>query len=267
MKKRSVILSAFMILVFIFSGCSAIQKLNYKNKDFEFVNKNKLQKVVIQGTRDKGFRFLVKDEKTLENLYNSLSAATPVKEKSELEADYIFEFHGNDNTVRKYYYVAGVGDEENRGNFYDDKHTWYVLNRIDNEIIKNLLVLRKPTSFTTGYYGGIINLVKRVKQDYPDKGIAVMISEDNEMMKYHLSYEIMEFKRQLQEMGVELVRKNTDADVVISIRTMGYNSSVIKLGALVRDNVIRKEKSYYMKSDYKDREWIPKVFENKPEDF
>ena len=267
MKNKLKIISLFLVILFSLSSCKAIQKLTYRNKDFEFVNKSKIEKVVIQGTRDKGFRFLVTDGKTIEDLYDSLSAGMPVSEKSELEPDYIFEFHAYDNTIKKYYYVAGLSNDDTKGNLYNEDSTYYVMNRIDNDLIKNMLVLRKPINFIVGYYGGIETLVKRVKQDYPEKTISVMINEDIEMMKYHLSFEILQFQRELANMGVGFARKNTEADVVINISTKGYNSTMIKLGALVRDNVIKKEKSYYLRNEYKDKVWSSNVYENMPNDF
>lgn len=267
MKSRIKLLSLLFAMIMLFSSCKSIQKLTYRNKDFEFVNKSKIEKVVIQGTRDKGFRFLVTDEKTIKDLYDSLSGGMPVKERSELEPDYIFEFHAYDSSVKKYYYVAGLTGDDTKGNLYNEDSTYYVMNRIDNDLIKNLLVLRKPVNFTTGYYGGIETLVKRVKQDYPERSISVMINEDNEMMKYHLSFEILQFQRELANMGVGFARKLSDADVVINIRTMGYNSTLIKLGAQVKDNVIKKEKNYYLRSEYKDKAWSSNIYESQPEDF
>lgn len=266
-RKKIQIISFLLLMTMVFSSCRTIQKLTYKNTDFEFVNKNNIAKAVIQSTRDKGFRFLVNDENTIKELYNSLSQAMPVDEKSSLDPDYIFEFHFYDNTIKKYYYVAGTSTDDTKGNLYNESKTYFVMNRIDNDIIKNLLALRKPINFTVGYYGGIQTLVKRVKQDYPDKSIAVMINEDNEMMKYHLSYEIKEFQKEVNNMGVNFVTKPSDADVVINIKTAGYNSSVIKLSAQVRDNVIKKERQYYLRNTYKDKAWSSNVYETKPDDF
>lgn len=256
-----------LVMMMLLTSCKSIQRLTYKNQDFEFVNKKMISKVVIQSTRDKGFRFLVTDEKTIAELYNSLSSAMPVGQKKELEPDYIFEFHNYDTTIRKFYYIAGASNDDSKGNLYNDEKTYLVMNRIDNEIIKNLLALRKPAVFSQGYYGGITTLLKRVKQDYPDKSIAVMINEDTEMLKYHLSYEIRDFETELKNMGISLVRKNTDADVVMNVHTVGYNSKLIKIEGEVKDNIIRKEKNYYLRSDYKDKVWSPSIIETRPDDF
>lgn len=267
MKNTSRLICILFSMMIIFSSCEAIHKLTYKNQDFEYVNKKVTAKIVIQSTRDKGFRFVVTDPKTVEELYDSLSSAMPVTEKIPLEPDYIFEFHSFDTTIKKFYYVAGTSKDDTKGNLYNDKKTYVVMNRIDNEIIRNMFSLRKPSDFVNGYYGGIEQIVKKVKQDYPDKKIGVMVNEDAEMLKYHLSFELVEFQNKLKALDVTQVRKEDEKDVVINITTVGYYNNLIKIQGRVKDNVLKKEKYYYLRNVYDKKLWNPSVTEEKPSDF
>ena len=78
-----------------------------------------------------------------------------------LEPDYIFEFNTYKSEIIKYYYTAGVTTEETLGNLYNDSKAYIVMNRIDNNIIKNLFALRKPMDFKVGYYGALKNQSRR----------------------------------------------------------------------------------------------------------
>ena len=55
-KNKSIILLMIFILALTFSGCSKIDnlkiKMGLKNNDFEYISENKIEKIVIQSTRD-----------------------------------------------------------------------------------------------------------------------------------------------------------------------------------------------------------------------
>lgn len=258
----------FLLLIIIsMTGCQSLLKLTYQNEDFEWVKPENLAKVVIQSTRDIGFRFVVTDIDTIDELYESLSAALPVDEVSGLEPDYIFEFTTYENEVLKYYYTTGIGSQESGGNFYNDDKIYVVLNRIDNSLIKNVFALRKPQDFFSGYYGSILQAVERVQEDFADKSIGVMINEDKEMLKFQMSHEILDFNLELNKMGVHPVYTDREQDLVMNIKTQGYKTSLFKGVVELRDNQKKRNSRYYILSEYVDDQWKTQVSDELPEGF
>lgn len=255
------------MVISLTAGCQSLLKLTYKNEDFEWVTKENLGKIVIQSTRDKGFRFVVTDEATIKELYDSLSSAMPVEEKNTLEPDYVFEFNSFENKVIKYYYTAGAGNTETRGNFYNEDKTFLVLNRIDNNIIKNLFALRKPRDFFNGYYGSILEAVKQVQADYKVTSVGVMVNEDKEMLKFQMSYELLEFNLDINALGAVPIHNDKDAQLVMNIKTRGYTTDLYKAVVEVKNNQERKTKFYYIKSDYVDNKWNIKITTDRPDGF
>ncbi len=262
---RSLIL--FCLVIFTTTGCQSLLKLTYKNEDFEWVKPENLAKIVIQSTRDKGFRFVVTDDATIRELYNSLSSAMAVKEKNTLEPDYIFEFSTYENKVTKYYYTAGTGTAESKGNFYNDEKTYLVLNRIDNNIIKNLFALRKPRDFFKGYYGSVLEAVKKVQDDYKVASVGVMVNEDKEMLKYQMSYELLDFNLSLNELGAVPVTSDKETDLVMNVKTRGYTTDLYKAIVEVKSSKDRKSKTYYIRSAYKADAWKTEISTDKPDGF
>ncbi len=266
MKRMVKALLLIMIAISI-SGCQSLLKLTYQNEDFEWVTPENLAKVVIQSTRDIGFRFVVTDIDTIRELHESLSAAMPVEEVNSLEPDYIFEFTTYDNEVLKYYYTTGIGTQESGGNFYNDEKIYVVLNRIDNSLIKNVFALRKPQDFFQGYYGSILQAVERVREDHPDAPLGVMINEDKEMLKFQMSHEILDFNLELNALGVHPVYTNREMDLVMNIKTRGYKTSLYKAVVELRDNKNRKNIRYYILSEYLSGQWHTEVSDQMPEGF
>lgn len=266
-RNKALLLLLLLTLALLSSSCRSILKLTYQNKDFEWLNANDLARLVIQSTRDKGFRFVVTDELTLVELYKSLSSAMPVEERNSLEADYIFEFRTYDNTVRRFSYIAGSDSQGNRGNFYNDTGTWLVLNRIDTTIFNNLYTLRKPRDFAKGYYGSILDAVKLVQADYQTKAVGVRINEDKEMLKFQMSYEILEFNQGLQELGALPVLDEKGAQLVMTVKTRGFSRDLYKAVVEIRDQGTHKTDTYYLKADYRNEAWQVEVSKERMEGF
>lgn len=265
--KRLIKALGLVLFVLSVSGCQSLLKLTYKNTDFEWVTRNNLAKIVIQSTRDKGFRFVVTDEVTIRELYDSLSSAMPVEETNPLDPDYIFEFNSYDNVVTKYYYTTGSGTGEARGNFYNDEKIFLVLNRIDNNIIKNLFALRKPRDFYNGYYGSVLKALEQVQADYKVKSLGVLVAEDKEMLKFQMSYELLDFNLAVNALGAVPVYTDKEADLVMTVKTRGYTTNLYKAVAEVRNNKDRKTKTYYIKADYVVDHWQTQVTTDRPDGF
>lgn len=263
----------YLILLFLavtLSGCQSLLDLTYQNEDFEWVSRENLAKIVVQSTRDIGFRFVVTDVDTITELQESLAAAMPVEEINTLEPDYIFEFTTYDNEVLKYYYTAGVESQNSGGNFYTEETAdkiYLVLHRIDNNLIKNLFALRKPQDFYRGYYGSILDAVSQVRTAHPDGKLGVMINEDKEMLKYQMSYEILDFNLQLNALGAYPVWSDRETELVMNIRTRGYKTNLYKAIAEVKDIRTKKTQRWYILSEYKDSAWITQVLEQAPDGF
>lgn len=258
-------ISFLLFLTLSLSSCRSIINLTYKNDDFEYLQNGQVTKVIIQSTRDKGFRFMVTDPETIKELYNSLSTAVPAKEKNPLAPDYIFEFHTMDNEVKKYNYIAGSSSDKEKGNLYDENSSYAVINRIDNKIIKNLNALRKPQDFSKAYFGSILDAVKAVRADYPKGALGLILNEDKEMQKYIMSFELKEFEGKLLEREGKIITSEKEAEIIVKVHTLGYKTDYIKLVVDVKDTGTRKSKSYYVLSKYIDGTWNIKVSGEKPE--
>ena len=141
-RKNNKFMIIIMVLLFCFitSGCNKIDemkvKAGLKNNDFEYIKQGKIETIVIQSTRDQGFRFTVTDKNVINEIYDVLSTAKTASKKSSLEPDYIFEMKEGNNKIHKFSYVTGL-DKKDSGNFYSDNKTYIVSNRIDNNIISN----------------------------------------------------------------------------------------------------------------------------------
>lgn len=265
--KSTKILSFLVLIVFFLTSCKQIIRITNKNEDFEYLQNGQVAKVIIQSTRDKGFRFMVTDPDTIKELYNSLSTALPAKERNPMEPDYQFEFHTINNEVKKYYYVAGTSNNEGKGNLYNETNQYSVINRIDNKIIKNLNVLRKPINFSEAYYDSILDAVKAVRADNITGTIGVIINEDKEMLKYQMSFELKDFERNLSQRDAKIINQPTDGLILMKVKTSGYKTDFIKCVVEVKDPSTRKTKTFYVRGKYIDGTWNREVFGSRPSDW
>jgi hypothetical protein len=272
--KKYIILSLVSVLVsLILVSCSitdAIQsKIGNKNKDFEYIKQNKVDKIVIQSTRDTGFRFVVTDKSTISEIYDLLSSAKAVSEKSSLDPDYIFEMQmGKD--IKKFNYVVGIYDKKT-GNFYDDKSTYVVPKRLDNDIIQNLSFIRKPREFEHVYYQSIIDVMKKDKDKIIQGGsnVGVDISEDRDCAQYILSTDLEQFKRDIKAVVPkgELAIKDTDKyDTLISVKNQGYKTTTFKTIVTITSKKDNSQTNYYVDAKYDDfNAWQISVLDKKPD--
>ena len=273
-KKFSYIV-VLMLIITLLGGCSKIDKLKVKtglkNNDFEYMTQNKVEKIVIQSTRDERFKFIVTDKGTIKDLYKILSSAKRVPNKTELDPDYIFEIHENGDKVYKFNYVVGF-QEKSIGNFYNDNGDSYqVSKRIDNDIIKNLSTLRKPRKFEELYYDILLKFIDDYgKEIDSSQKVGVNIDDDVEVAKYILSIDLQYFKERLSDKmpNAKVIEKNKEEfDTVINIRTYGYKTKVYKSIITVNDKKNNSETKYYVVCNNDDRGWSINITKEKPDNF
>jgi len=246
-------MALLLVALLFMTGCSqweAFQiRQGWKNTDFEFLKSPDISSIIIQSTRDPGFRFVVTDRTTILGLYESLSSAKAAEAIIVHDADYIFEIHDLDGHVQSYHYVAGMSDQ-NRANFYNEEGQYIVTDRIDNHLIQNLYTIRKPRYFERVYYGSLLDLIKVVKEEYNGKSIGVRFSGDGEALKYQLSRDIENFREKALKEGVLVLSPGEKADVVLDIKTQGYTTTVYKAVVTAQDLSRGSKKEYYIWGTY-----------------
>lgn len=277
MRKRFKLSVVFIILSSLFlslSGCKKIDdmklKMGLKNNDFEYIKDNKADKIVIQSTRDKGFRFIVTDKRTIQEMYDILSSAKKVQEKSVLDPDYVFEIYEG-STIHRFNYITGI-DKNDYGNLYSDNSIYIVSKRIDYDIIRNLWNYRAPRDFKDTYYESIIEFLKKYGANITKNStnVGIDLSQDVEAAKYMLSMEIEDFKGELADTmsAAKLVNKDREKyDVLVTIKTQGYKTSVYKAIITVNDKKDNSETKYYVNNVYENGEWTIEVTKDKPQKF
>lgn len=266
----------FMSLSFI--GCSKIDsikiKSGLKNNDFEYMKSEKVKQIVIQSTRDKGFRFVVTNKDVIKETYDILSSGKKVNSKSSLEPDYIFEVHEVGDRVHHFNYVAGL-DKKEGGNLYNDEKIYIISSRIDNDILNNFENIRKPRNFKKIYYESILNTIDKYLENNKEassKTIALNLKDDIDIQKFILSSDLEEFKNTLKSKypNISITEKTNNSDIVLNIDTEGYKSTVYKSIITFSDSKGKeKPKIYYVIGSYgNSRNWDIKIHEDKkPENF
>lgn len=253
-------IALILVVTMLCAGCDTIDKLQVKaglkNTDFEYIKQGKVNKIVIQNTRDRGFRFVVTDKRAIQDLYNILSSAKNAQTKSPLQPDYVFEMYESHNVVHKFNYIAGL-DKKDDGNLYSDSSTYIVSDRIDNDVIERLWTIRIPKNFKNIYYSSILKYIdaynKATKDSSPAKNpsIGINIDDDVDVAKFILSTDLEEFKNQLQSKGINahiMSQKDTNKyDIILTIKTSGYKSTLYKSSATFYSNIDKTEKKFYTK--------------------
>ncbi|MCT8975725.1 hypothetical protein N4T77_03835 [Clostridium sp. CX1] len=255
------------------SGCTKLDdmkvKLGIKNTDFEYIKQGKIEKIVIQSTRDQGFRFIVTDKKAISELYDILSNAKAATTKSSLEPDYVFEMIEG-NKVHKFSYVAGL-DKKESGNLYSDNKIYIVSKRIDNDIIKSFWTIRKPKDFSEVYYSSIIDALSQyLKGKEGNTNVGINLRDDVESGKFILSTDLEDFKNNLNNKfkSVKIADKDKENyDVWVTIKTQGYKSTLYKSIITFWDKNEKSEKKFYVFDKYENGRWSIKVSEEKPDGF
>lgn len=279
--KKYLLCLIVVILLPVLTACTNIKqlevKLGWKNNDFEYIKQGKIKKIIIQNTRDPGFKFSVTDQKAIEELYNILSSAKTAEVKSELKPDYTFEMYEGINKVYKFNYIAGL-DKKEAGNLYSEDKVYVVSKRIDNDIIKSFWNIRKPRNFKDIYYGTLLNEIEKYSEgEGKGKSIGINLYDDIEAAKFILSTDLEEFKNSLSERVSKAeikeqpvsdsVEKNYD--IIASLKTVGYKTNLYKAELVFSDKKQNTEKKYYIivLDEHKDGRWRTKVSDKKPDDF
>ncbi|KAJ49856.1 hypothetical protein BD780_003968 [Clostridium tetanomorphum] len=271
---KDVLIITILICSLFFSGCSKADslkvKLGLKNNDFEYIKQNKIEKIVIQNTRDQGYRFIVSDKRAIQELYEILSSAKEVKEKSTLKPDYVFEMHEAHDKIHKFNYIAGL-DKKNGGNLYSEDKVYIVSKRIDNDIIKSFWNIRIPKDFTDIYYKSILKtLTQYLKDTKITKSIGINLNEDIGTAKFILSTDLEEFKGDIKEkyQNASLAEgDNSSYNVLMTIKTQGYKRLLYKSIITFYNRTEKSEVKYYVKGEYENRGWNIEVSNKKPDDF
>lgn len=264
-----------LILVTLLCGCNKLNELEVKaglkNSDFEYIKQGKVKQVIIQNTRDQGFKFVVTDQSAIKNLYDILSSAKKVSKKSSLAPDYVFEIDEGDNKVYKFSYIAGL-DKKDSGNLYSKGKVYIVSNRIDNDIINNFWNTRMPpNNFKSVYYGSIMDtLNKYFSGKDKNQKIGINLKDDIDAQRFILSTEEEEFKSDLSNKFKNASIGNNDEDnydVWVTIKTEGYKSTLYKMTVTFLDRKSQSEKNYYVQDTYSSGGWSQSISENKPDGF
>lgn len=262
------ILTVLLCLSTMLSGCGFIDnlevKMNLENNQFDYIKQSKVDKIVIQSVRDSGFKFVVKDDKAIEDIYNILSKGSQVSQKSTFDPDYIFEVYIGDE-VRKYNYVVG-DNEYNVGNFYDENNAFSVPKNLENTIMQNLSFIRKPRDFNYIYYESILNVIEVKKDSLSNQNkVGIDIGGDIDCLKYIFSVDLEDFKKKLSKtlpsVGLMNTGDNDNFDTIIKVKNRGYNTTTFKTLITVDNKKDKSFENYYVTAEYNYKDWTIKVSE------
>lgn len=257
-KKKICFLLSIIMICLCFSGCGSIDKLQLKlgmkNNDFEYIKDGKIGKVVIQNTRDKGFKYVITDKKAILELYDILSTGKKVAEKTALTPDYTLEFYEGESKVYKFNYVAGL-DKKDAGNLYSTDKVYLISGRLDSDIIQSFTISRIPKDFKNIYYEAILQVLDTYKNTLKkDISIGVNIKDDVEIQRFLLSTEIEDFKGELKSKNASIISDNEKYDAVASVVTSGYRTSTketnYKCIITINNTKDNSKKIYYVKGIY-----------------
>lgn len=263
-KTTKYLITAIMVILSInLSSCGVVDniKSGFKNKNNYFDNVAQVDQISIQSVRDKSFKFLVTDEKAIENMYNLLSKAKISDTKSDLQPDYIFEIKVGDE-VKQYNYVVGAYE----GNFYNDETSFTVSKRLDEGILQNLSIIRKPRDFEYIYYEPILDVINTLSGtlDYKDRKVGIDIRDDVDCLKYIFSTDIENFlqkaKKTAPNIGL-IENTSSDFDVIVRIKNRGHSTTEYKSNIAVEDKKGNTEYYYYVVGTNQYKEWNVNIYE------
>lgn len=263
MKKVRILFLCFIIAMSTFlSGCtlvdSTLVKLNFKNDDFRYLKESRVEKIVIQSTRDSGFRFVITDPNAVNDIYNILSDGKVKKEKTSLNPDYYFEVYIGDE-VKKYNYTVSV-DERGVGNFYDEDNCYLVSKNLDDTILQNLSTIRKPRNFEGIYYDTILKVLEKKKDELSDSDnkVGINISGDVDCLKYMFSVDLKAFESKMNKIvpGTKLIdNDSSNFDTVITVKNRGYSTKIFKTAITVDNKKDKSYETYYVEGVYEYKSW------------
>ena len=261
-KYKFTFVSVFIFICMSLTGCgvidTALVKVGFKNTDFDYLLQNKVDKIIIQSSRDAGFRFIVNDQSAIQNIYKILSKGNIKDEKTSLDPDYVFEIYMGDE-VKSYNYVVSV-DERGVGNFYDDNNSYLVSKSLDDSITQNLSFIRKPRDFEDIYYNSILQVLE-LKKDELSKGdnkVGIDITGDVDCLKYMFSVDLKKFEKNLDKVvaGTKLINNNSEEfDTVITVKNKGYSSKKFRTVITVDNKKDKVYETYYVVGNYEYKSW------------
>ena len=261
-KYRFTLVSVFIFICMSLTGCglidTALVKVGFKNTDFDYLLQNKVDKIIIQSSRDAGFRFIVNDQSAIQNIYKILSKGNIKDEKTSLDPDYVFEIYMGDE-VKSYNYVVSV-DERGVGNFYDENNSYLVSKSLDDSITQNLSFIRKPRDFEDIYYNSILQVLELKKNELSkgDNKVGIDITGDVDCLKYMFSVDLKKFEKNLDKVvaGTKLINNNSEEfDTVISVKNKGYSSKKFRTVITVDNKKDKVYETYYVVGNYEYKSW------------
>ena len=116
--KNIILIALLIIFTYSFVGCdildSAQVKLKIKNQDFDYIIQENVDKIIIQNSRDPGFRFIVTDNSAIRDIYDILKKGKIREEKTSLDPDYVLEVYiGDENNIDSDVTVIKTGFKTN----------------------------------------------------------------------------------------------------------------------------------------------------------
>ena len=253
-----------VIVALNLSSCGIIDNVN--NNYFD--NLAQVDQISIQNVRDKSFKFLVTDEKAIVNMYELLSKAEVSEVKSDLQPDYIFQIKIGDE-IKQYNYVVGAYE----GNFYNDEMNFTVSKRLDEGILQNLSIIRKPRDFEYIYYEPLLDVINNLSStlDYKSKKVGVDITEDVDCLKYIFSTDLERFLQRAKKIApdIEIIDNNeSNFDIVVRIKNRGHSTTEYKSNITVEDKGENYEYNYYVVGENQYKEWNINIYteDNIPKD-
>lgn len=263
MKKKIYITISIIICLIGLISCSASNSKENSSSEGDYFNKiknNGIDSISIQSVRDKSFKFLVTNDTSIDNMYNLLSKAKESEVKSELDPDFIFEIQSGDE-IKSFNYIVG----SSTGNFYNEEVSFTMTKRLDEAIMQNLSIIRKPRDFEYIYYNPILDVIKLNEEDMKDKKIGINFSEDIDALKYIFSSDIENFLEEARDItkDIEIVKNNaSEFDYVITIKNRGHDTTIYKTNIILNNNETKLEYNYYVFGEYEFKEWNYNVYEN-----
>lgn len=260
--KNIILIALLIIFTYSFVGCdildSAQVKLKIKNQDFDYIIQENVDKIIIQNSRDPGFRFIVTDNSAIRDIYDILKKGKIREDKTSLDPDYVLEVYIGDE-VKKYQYVVNV-DENGVGNFYNDDNIYDISNDLDQTIRQNLSFISKPKNFEEIYYDSIIEVLKKDKDQLDDSEhkVGIDISGDVNCLKYMFSVDLLDFKNKMQKeiSNIQLTNNNlSDFDTIITVKNAGYSTKIFKTTITVDNQKDKVYETYYVSGSYEYKGW------------
>lgn len=263
--KKLLIISICLILLLstTLTGCTIVNKSMVKlgiiNKDFDYMVNNKVDKIIIQNSRDTGFRFVVTDKGAINDIYSLLRKGKVRKTKTSLDPDYIFEIHMVGDKIKYYKYVVS-SNEKGTGNFYDKNKAYEISNNLDETILNNLEFIRKPKDFNDIYFNSIIQVLKLNKKGLSSKDnkVGIDINGDVDCLKYIFSIDLENFKKNIKKVvpNASLIKKSSDDfNTVITVDNDGYSTKLFKTVIIIDNRKNKSYETYYVKGTYEYRNW------------